>query len=298
MELFYLLCCVFSTSVVSFSLSFLLLIRILLHRHSPLAAASSSSSESVTLYEGIVWHERRRPIHHSFSYRVRYALIDLDRAPHAPPNHLSATEARRIAETTGPVFLLTIPASVGYQQNPLSVYYCYNLEDSSSHLKKCIAEVTNTPWGERVSFIFNPSSDLVAKALHVSPFMDMMGSWNIMATAPGDSLSVAILVQHPHLGHYFSATLKAKRIPSSVLSDHALFFWLMPHKVAVWIYWQALKLWWKNVSFIQHPRYGNPAYREEALLRDEKLKCGKHDNNEVGGSSRCFAWTDAKWPWS
>ena len=32
-------------------------------------------------------------------------------------------------------------------------------------------QVTNTPWGERVTFVFNPNSDLVAKSLHVSPFM-------------------------------------------------------------------------------------------------------------------------------
>ncbi|GER27728.1 galactose oxidase/kelch repeat superfamily protein [Striga asiatica] len=31
--------------------------------------------------------------------------------------------------------------------------------------------VTNTPWGERVTFLSNPNSDLVAKPLHVSPFM-------------------------------------------------------------------------------------------------------------------------------
>jgi hypothetical protein len=37
----------------------------------------------------------------------------------------------------------TIPPSVGYVQNPLSVYYCYDVEgsDSTQHLKKCIAEV-------------------------------------------------------------------------------------------------------------------------------------------------------------
>lgn len=35
--------------------------------------------------------------------------------------------------------LLTIPQSVGYEQNPLSLYYCY---DSDDHLlQKCIAEV-------------------------------------------------------------------------------------------------------------------------------------------------------------
>lgn len=34
-----------------------------------------------------------------------------------------------------------------------------------------VLQVTNTPWGERVTFLFNPNSDLVAKPLHVSPFM-------------------------------------------------------------------------------------------------------------------------------
>ena len=37
--------------------------------------------------------------------------------------------------------LLTIPPSVGYEQNPLSLYYCYDIEGSTRCLKKCIAEV-------------------------------------------------------------------------------------------------------------------------------------------------------------
>lgn len=300
----YLLCSIIWNSAVTLSLSLLLPFHSLLRRFFP--PLSLPADDSVSLYEGIVWHERRRPVHHSFRYRVRYALFDLDRYPHAPPNHLSAGEARTVAGTTGPVFLLTIPPSVGYEQNPLSLYYCYDLEDSESRLKKCIAEVTNTPWGERVSFVFNPSSDLVAKALHVSPFMDMLGSWRIKATAPGEDLSVSILVQHPDLGEYFCATLRAKKVSSSMVSNHALYFWLMPHTVAVWIYWHALKLWWKGVSFIQHPRYANPAYREEASLRDQKLNGCKAGSLGVIGSclrdngnkeAHQFTWTNAKWPW-
>lgn len=37
--------------------------------------------------------------------------------------------------------LLTIPPSVGYEQNPLSLYYCFDVEGSTQCLKKCIAEV-------------------------------------------------------------------------------------------------------------------------------------------------------------
>ncbi|XP_044495023.1 uncharacterized protein LOC123217975 isoform X1 [Mangifera indica] len=318
MEALYLLCSILSTFFTSLALSLLLSARTLFHRfYSPRASSSSSTaaSDAVFLYEGTVWHERRCPVRHSFKYPVRYALFDLDHAFRAPSDHLSAGEARRVAETNGPVLLLTIPRSVGYEQNPLSLYYCYEVEGSTQCLKKCIAEVTNTPWGERVSFVFNPKSDLVAKPLHVSPFMDMLGNWNIRANSPGENLNVSISVQHPQLGDYFVATLRAKRVSSVTVSDHAMFFWLMPHKVALWIYWHAFKLWWKNVSFIQHPRYTNPEYRKEALIRDQKLQCcpavrGNNDNYlQVEGSDlryqanwnirdRWFVWRDAKWPWS
>lgn len=65
----------------------------------------------------------------------------------------------------------------------------------------------------------------------------MLGNWTIKTKAPGDNLSVAISIQHPELGNYFTATLNAKKVSSTLVSDHALFFWLMPHRVAVWIYW-------------------------------------------------------------
>lgn len=68
-------------------------------------------------------------------------------------------------------------------------------------------------------------------------FQDMLGNWKIRANEPGEELSVSIESKHPHLGNYFSATLKAKRIPPTRVSDPAVFFWLMPHKVAIWIYW-------------------------------------------------------------
>ncbi|CAN4095932.1 unnamed protein product [Withania somnifera] len=309
MELVYLVCSLLSTSFTSFLLSLLLPFRLLLSRFH-----AGAEEESISLYEGTVWHERRRPVHHSFRYPVRYALIDLDSSSNTPSDHLSAHQARRISGTNGPVFLLTIPPSVGYVQNPLSLYYCYDTEGSLQNLKKCIAEVTNTPWGERVSFLFNPNSDVVAKALHVSPFMDMLGNWTMKTNTPGDNLFVTISVNHPKHGEYFSASLIANRVSSSLHTDPALFFWLMPHKVALWIYWQALKLWWKGVPFLQHPRYYNPRYKEEAILFDEKLQCcpvfvfetqnhqqaGDHCSNPADDSSsrhHGFTWRDAKWPW-
>ncbi|KAL7242063.1 hypothetical protein ACSBR1_014606 [Camellia fascicularis] len=309
MEILFLLCSGLSTFFTSFLLSLLLPFRSLLRRR----PTSAAGVEPVSLYQGTVWHERRRPLLHSFRYSARYALIDLDRAPHPPPNHLSADDCRSLAQTNGPVFLLTIPPSVGYDNNPLSLYYCYEVEGFTKNLKQCIAEVTNTPWGERVSFLFDPTTDIVAKSLHVSPFMDMLGNWSMRTNAPGDNIFVTISVRHPKLGDYFTASLTGKRISSSA-ADHALFFWLMPHKVALAIYWEALKLWWKGVAFIQHPRYANVGYRQEALIRDMKLQCCPAFSQDIqnhqplegsdsdllkdkNGRNRRFTWRDAKWPW-
>ncbi|EXC29337.1 hypothetical protein L484_021645 [Morus notabilis] len=137
MEILYLLCSILSTFLSSLILSVLLPFRFLLRR---CGLSPAAATDSLSLYEGTVWHERRRPVHHAFRYSVRYALIGLDGACSPLPSHLSADEARRFAGSTGPVLLLTIPESVGYEQNPLSLYYCYDVEDSSKNLNKCIAE--------------------------------------------------------------------------------------------------------------------------------------------------------------
>lgn len=105
MELLYLLCSIASTSFTTLILSLILPFHALLRRLLSSRAASSSNNEAepISLYEGTVYHQRRHPVHHSFQYRVRYALIDLDRAPHVPPNHFSPDEARQITGTNGPM---------------------------------------------------------------------------------------------------------------------------------------------------------------------------------------------------
>lgn len=59
-------------------------------------------------------------------------------------------------------------------------------------------QVTNTPWGERVSFVFSPAGDVSPKALHVSPFMDMDNIWWVH-TAQHDSMLSALerRCEHP-----------------------------------------------------------------------------------------------------
>mmetsp|Transcript_23629 Transcript_23629/g.65539 ORF Transcript_23629/g.65539 Transcript_23629/m.65539 type:complete len:298 (-) Transcript_23629:69-962(-) len=240
---------------------------------------SASECQRVEFYEGQVIHSRRKPLQNSFKYKVRLALLDLDNPPSwfqsQGADHLSAQEAREFANSSGPVKLLTNPKAAGYIQNPISVYYCY-LE--GSRLDKCIAEVTNTPWGDRVRFIFNPRGEDVPKSLHVSPFMDMRATWHLVAPAPLDHLSLTVLAQrHPKFGDFFDAHLVARRVsgPTSGLRNEEaslmtlLRYGYMPQRTACLIYWQAVKLLWKGATFY------TPPMKVPASLQGQRISCGQ-----------------------
>lgn len=81
--------------------------------------------------------------------------------------------------------------------NPVTFYYCFRPEDQE--VEAVVAEVTNTPWGERHAYVIKPSAGRSGvltggfdKALHVSPFMDMDHRYEVRAAAPGPTLSVHI----------------------------------------------------------------------------------------------------------
>lgn len=110
-------------------------------------------------------------------------------------------------------------------------------------MSRCDFSITWDTHQENYSLSFCKSlflvlrSPLLSKQPIAKKFQDMHGNWSIRANAPGENLLVEISVQHPELGDYFVATLKAKRVSSQLMSDQDMFFWLMPHKVAFWIYW-------------------------------------------------------------
>ena len=55
-----------------------------------------------------------------------------------------------------------------------------------------LAEVTNTPYGDRVAFPFAPEGDSLPKPLHMNPLQDMLAEWQLRTTAPADKLSVLV----------------------------------------------------------------------------------------------------------
>ncbi|KAI8107379.1 hypothetical protein M9435_002410 [Picochlorum sp. BPE23] len=203
---------------------------------------------------------------------------------------MTGQEARALAGTRGKVRLLTNPPVAGYRQNPISVYYCYNLDEE---LAICIAEVTNTPWADRVTFLFRPDGESVPKSLHVSPLMDMKSTWTLKTNAPGDSFFLSVSVCHPSMGEYFTAWMKGcvdqvhPHQPNEMAGILTLFkYGFQPQRIAAWIYWHALVLLWKGVPF-----YGPPSLE---LCQAAARKSG----NPKMTDGCAFKWRPAtSWPW-
>jgi len=263
------------------------------------------------IYHGTVRHRRMLPAEHSFNYRMFMMYLDLDELPRVfqgsrlfsatrralarfcREDHLSGATGgaagagtadipldqavRDLVEQstgqrpTGPIRLLTHLRYFGYVFNPVSFYYCFNADDT--RLECIVAEVNNTPWGERECYVLGKDAEVghhevghddldhgdirryrPVKRMHVSPFMPMDVSYDWRFRPPSESLTVHM--ENSREGRkLFDATLVLQRqeITPAALARVLIAFPLMTMKIIVAIHWQALRLWLKKVPVVDHP---------------------------------------------
>jgi DUF1365 family protein len=211
------------------------------------------------LYEGWVRHRRHAPVEHEFRYRLYMAYLDLAELPEVL-DRVPLWSARRPApawfrrsdyldvDHDGPVRVLTNVRTFGHLFNPVSLYYCF--DRAGEHVEKVLAEVTNTPWGERHTYTLDAMDARIDKDFHVSPFLGMESEYRIRMTTPGEQLRV-----HMELGRDgrvdFDATLALRRRPLSgwpVLRQP-----FMTARILAGIYAQAARLRLKGAPYHPHP---------------------------------------------
>jgi DUF1365 family protein len=160
---------------------------------------------------------------------------------------------------TGPIRMLANLRYFGFNMNPITCYYCY---DENENLKTIVAEVTNTPWKQRQSYVLkcDPGSLIQSinfqKAMHVSPFnpMDMTYRW--VSNNPSKVLSLNLETECEGKRHLDATmALQRREINAGSLAGILIEHPWMTAKVLLSIYWQALKLGVKKVPFHSHPKH-------------------------------------------
>lgn len=273
------------------------------------------------LYSGTVRHRRFTPAQNVFRYSLFQMYLDLAELPEIfDPFLLWSARSPAIAwfrredhlgdpevpldvcvrdevqrqtgiRPSGAIRLLTNLRYFGYVMNPVSYYYCF--DPATDRLQTVLAEVHNTPWGERHCYVLKTpiqrpggaSSELWNdKDFHVSPFMGMGLRYRWRLTEPAESLAVSIQCHEiSNLANDFDSppesvntelsesrtstattrrprpfdvtlSMQRQEITASSLRRILLHHPCMTASVTSKIYWQALKLWWKQVPYVPHPR--------------------------------------------
>ena len=206
--------------------------------------AAPGSARASCLYLGQVRHRRFLPKPHAFRYRLHMLYLDLDEietvfdgrwlwsvgrrnwASWHRRDYLgdAAVDLRtavldRVEQVcghrpAGPIRMLTQLRYLGYCFNPVTFYYCFG--PGGDEVEAVVAEITNTPWGERHSYVLDRTSAERApngtlrwrfpKSFHVSPFMPMDHRYDWRFGTPGPTLAVH-MENHGGDALWFDATL-------------------------------------------------------------------------------------------
>jgi DUF1365 family protein len=244
------------------------------------------------LVRGQVMHERLRPAQHRFVYPVFYVRLNLARLSAANNAWFGVNRRRLMSLRTrdygprdgsdldgwmrtqladaglpcdGEIWLQTFPRLFGFVFNPVSFWLCH---DSSGALRAVLAEVNNT-FGETHRYLLadgerkaiTPDTRLVcAKAMHVSPFCEVRGSYRFRLRETEKTTLIGIdyedgaenpesagVLIHTTVGGRLQAMTSAVAL-CVVLTQPFLTFGIVAK-----IHWQAWKLWRKRVPFFRKP---------------------------------------------
>ncbi|RMF14767.1 MAG: DUF1365 domain-containing protein [Candidatus Dadabacteria bacterium] len=243
-------------------------------------------STTSAIYEGTIRHQRFAPVRHGFRWRTFMLYMDLDELPSLldrlplwsgrrpapgrfrredyfgdPRVSLADTVRDTVAEACGvrpegPVRMLGHLRYFGYVFNPVVFYYLFD-----RHEQHCatVADITNTPWGERHQIVLPAangpfSRHRFAKPFHVSPFMPLAQEYDWTIGRPGEALTIAM--RNLEDGRpLFTALLELRRRPITrgAMAGLLVRYPLQTVQIIARIYAHALWLRLKGVRYLEYP---------------------------------------------
>lgn len=241
------------------------------------------------IYRGQVSHRRFVPVRNAFRYRIFMLYLELGELP-ALLDRFWLWSARRPAPAwfrredhagdaaqplestirdlveresgqrpTGPIRLLTHLRYFGYCFNPLSVYYCFDADET---LAAVVLEVSNMPWREMHCYVLSGGGKRhgdshryeFGKAFHVSPFLPLDMQYRCRLDRPEERLRFGLETRREDR-KVFDAHLVLDRLPMTHgnMARMLALDPLITARVTSLIHWQALKLWVKRAPLFTHP---------------------------------------------
>lgn len=242
------------------------------------------------LYECTVMHHRLEPKQNRFHYKLFMFYLDLDQLDQVvtdnafishnkfnlfnfrEQDHLQFPKenpdtSRTVKEQVlgylkengvdtdkiGKIMLLTNLCTLGYQFNPVSFYFCY---DMNNQPVCSVVEVCNTYREMKPYFLGtekldgNNFSNQQTKNFYVSPFIDMDSDFHFNLDIPGEKLKVRI-DDYKNGKRFFLSTLsgKKKALTNWNTFKYAVKFPFITLQVITLIHWQAFRLWFKKISY-------------------------------------------------
>lgn len=199
------------------------------------------------IYDSVVRHRRFKPMGHMLRYSVYSLLVDIDEidelarripilshnrwnlvafhdADHGPrdgTNLRSWIEHVTVGtdvDTGGHIDLLAFPRILGYTFNPLSVWFVHGKDGT---LNAVLYEIRNT-FGHSHSHLVVLDDDAQQrhgtlrhgfdKTLHVSPFFDQVGRYEVALGPPAEAFSIAITYFDEEDDRLLTASQQGERI--------------------------------------------------------------------------------------
>lgn len=224
--------------------------------------STGAGVDGARLYRVRIDHRRAAPVAHRFAYSSYMWFFDLDHPPHLPlwarplaawrsRDHLDVrAELASAGITAARVSVLTNLATFGYVFNPISIYWCY---DAAGSPVARVAEVHNT-YGGRHAYVLpvdgqTDRSHEVSKAMYVSPFYPVDGSYRIRVSEPGERVAVSVVLERPG-DQPFRASMTGQRMaatPANLVRSFVRYP-AAPLRGRALIQWQGLRLWRRGLE--------------------------------------------------
>ncbi|PPR37478.1 MAG: hypothetical protein CFH26_00721 [Alphaproteobacteria bacterium MarineAlpha6_Bin4] len=243
------------------------------------------------IYSGTLIHTRLKPKFHKFFYNIFYFFINIDNLDDLKKKYIffsynnfnifsiydkdhgyrnkkkikewikEILKKININEKKTKVFLLSMPRIFGYAFNPLSIFFCYDLNGT---LRSVIYEVKNT-FGEQHCYVFKTNknskrdnkmfSHSCKKNFHVSPFWGMDGIYNFKILNPRNRFYSSIIMKKKGK-KIFQAILNCRYVKLGYKNLILILFKFpfLTIKVVLAIYFEALKIFiFKNANYFKKP---------------------------------------------